>query len=645
MTAPNVAPYGSWRSPVDAGLVASAFVGLGQPAIDGDDVYWTEMRPDEGGRTVIVRRTSDGRTSDVTPAPFNVRTRVHEYGGGAYTVSDGVVYFSNFADQRLYQQTPGGPPRALTPELDLRYADGVVDRTRGRLVCVREDHTAGGEPVNTIVSIDISEGGAGDTLASGHDFYSSPRVSPDGTTLAWLSWDHPNMPWDGTELRVGRLRADGTVGAPALVAGGRDESVFQPEWSPDGRLYFVSDRTGWWNIYRWAGGRDEPVTRERAEFGVPQWAFGMRTYGFVSERRIVCAYNRMGRWSVADLDTETRVLRTVPTPFTELTRAGMCVSPDRVVFGAGSPTMPDSLMCHEPASGETLPLRRSFEAAIGREYLSGPESIEFDTEDGLTAHGSYYAPRNCDYAAPRDELPPLLVISHGGPTGAASTSLDLRIQYWTSRGFAVLDVDYGGSTGYGTAYRRRLNGRWGVVDVDDCVNGALHLVSRGLVDGERLIVRGGSAGGYTTLSALTFRDVFKAGASHYGVSDLESLATDTHKFESRYLDTLVGPYPERRDLYLERSPVHHTDRLSCPVVLLQGLEDEVVPPSQAEMMVEALRAKGLPVAYVPFEGEQHGFRRAKNVKRALEAELYFYSRVFRFEPADPIEPLDIENLA
>ena len=645
MTGPNVAPYGSWRSPIGADLVASAFVGLGQPAIDGDDVYWTEMRPEEGGRTVIVRRTADGRSSDVTPAPFNVRTRVHEYGGGAYTVSDGVVYFSNFADQRLYQQTPGGPPRALTPELDLRYADGVVDRTRGRLVCVREDHTAGGEPVNTIVSIDISEGGAGDILASGHDFYSSPRVSPDGTTLAWLSWDHPNMPWDGTELWVGELRGDGTVGTPTLVAGGRDESVFQPEWSPDGRLYFVSDRTGWWNIYRWAGGRDEPVTLEEAEFGVPQWAFGMRTYGFVSERRIVCAYNRTGRWRVADLDTETLALRTVPTPFTELTRAGMCVSPDRVVFGAGSPTMPDSLMCHEPASGETLPLRRSFEAAIGREYLSGPESIEFDTEDGLTAHGSYYAPRNRDHAAPRDELPPLLVISHGGPTGAASTSLDLRIQYWTSRGFAVLDVDYGGSTGYGTAYRRRLNGRWGVVDVDDCVNGAIHLVSQGLVDGERLIVRGGSAGGYTTLSALTFRDVFKAGASHYGVSDLESLATDTHKFESRYLDTLVGPYPERRDLYLERSPVHHTDRLSCPVVLLQGLEDEVVPPSQAEMMVEALRAKGLPVAYVPFEGEQHGFRRAENVKRALEAELYFYSRVFRFEPADPIEPLDIENLA
>jgi dipeptidyl aminopeptidase/acylaminoacyl peptidase len=322
----------------------------------------------------------------------------------------------------------------------------------------------------------------------------------------------------------------------------------------------------------------------------------------------------------------------------------MRVSPERVVFGAGSPTMPDSLMCHDLTTSETYPMRRSTEAPVGEGYLSSPRPIEFDTEDGHTAHAFFYTPRNGDYTAPDGERPPLLVISHGGPTGAASTTLDLRIQYWTSRGFAVLDVDYGGSTGYGTAYRRRLNGRWGIVDVDDCVNGALHLASEGQVDGERLIIKGGSAGGYTTLSALTFRDVFKAGASHYGISDLEALATDTHKFESRYLDTLVGPYPERRDLYLERSPIHHTDRLSCPVVLFQGLEDKVVPPSQAETMLEALRAKGLPVAYLPFEGEQHGFRQAENVKRALEAELYFYSRVFGFEPADTTEPLDIENL-
>ena len=624
----------------------SEFVGLGQPAIDGDDIYWTEMRPVEGGRTVIVRRTADGRTTDVTPAPFNVRTRVHEYGGGAYVVSEGSVYFSNFADQRLYRQAPGGRPTALTPEADLRYADGVVDRRHGRMVCVREDHTvAGREPVNTIVSLDLVDGGAGDILVSGNDFYSSPRISPDGTLLAWLSWDHPNMPWDGTELWVGELRADGTLGTPAGVAGGRDESIFQPEWSPDGRLYFVSDRTGWWNIYRRLEGRDEAVTEEEAEFGLPQWAFGMCTYGFASAQRIICAYNRRGTWHIADLDTESRNLRPVPAPFTELTRSGMHVTPQRVVFGAGSPTMPDSLMCHDLTTSDTYPLRRSTEAPVGEGYLSHPRPIEFDTEDGLTAHAFFYTPRNRDYAAPEGEAPPLLVISHGGPTGAASTTLDLRIQYWTSRGFAVLDVDYGGSTGYGTVYRRRLNGRWGVVDVDDCVNGALHLVSEGRVDGGRLIIRGGSAGGYTTLSALTFRDVFKAGASHYGISDLEALATDTHKFESRYLDSLVGPYPERRDLYVERSPIHHTDRLSCPVVLFQGLEDKVVPPSQTETMLEALRAKGLPVAYVPFEGEQHGFRQTENVKRALEAELYFYSSVFGFELAESIEPLHIENLA
>ncbi len=646
MTAPKVAPYGSWRSPITTDLVVSEFVGLGQPVIDGDDIYWTEMRPVEGGRTVIVRRTADGRTEDVTPTPFNVRTRVHEYGGGAYTVSDGVVYFSNFADQRLYRQEPGGQPAPLTPESNLRYADGVVDRRHGRMVCVREDHTvAAREPVNTIVSLDLVDGGAGDILVSGNDFYSSPRISPDGTFLAWLSWDHPNMPWDGTELWVGELRDDGTLGTPERVAGGRNESIFQPEWSPDGTLYFVTDRTGWWNIYRRLDGRDEAVTEEETEFGLPQWAFGMRTYGFASAQRIICAYNREGTWHIADLDTESLDLRTVPTPFTELTRSGMRVSPQRVVFGAGSPTMPDSLMCHDLATFETYPLRRSTGEPAEEGYISRPRPIEFDTEDGHTAHAFFYAPRNHDFAAPEDESPPLLVISHGGPTGAASTTLDLRIQYWTSRGFAVLDVDYGGSTGYGTAYRRRLNGRWGIVDVDDCVSGALHLVSEDRVDGERLIVRGGSAGGYTTLSALTFRDLFKAGASHYGISDLEALATDTHKFESRYLDMLVGPYPERRDLYVERSPIHHTDRLSCPVVLFQGLEDKVVPPSQAEAMVEALRAKGLPVAYVPFEGEQHGFRQAANVKRALEAELYFYSRVFGFELAETIEPLDIENLA
>ena len=645
MTEPKVAPYGSWKSPVTSGLIASESIGLGQIELDGDDIYWVETRPTEGGRNVVVRRTPSGRTTDVTPPPFNVRTRVHEYGGGSFVVSDGVVYFSNFADQRLYRQPPDGQPRPLTPEGDLRYADGVIDRRRGRMVCVREDHTiAGREAVNVLVSLDLRTGGSGEVLMSGNDFYSSPRLSPDGARLAWLTWNHPNMPWDGTELWTGEIEPEGSMGKAQLVAGGTDESIFQPEWSPDGVLYFVSDRTGWWNLYRWRHGRIEPLHEMEAEFGIPQWAFGVRAYGFASARRIICTYNQRGTWYIEDLDTESGEFQTVPTPFTEITRSGVRVSSERVVFGAGSSSMPASLMHHDLSTGQTEALRRTIDVAIDEGYLSKPQAIEFPTEGGLTAHAFFYPPKNRDHFAPAGENPPLLVVSHGGPTGATSTALSLQIQYWTSRGIAVLDVNYGGSTGYGTAYRRRLNGQWGIVDVDDCVNGARYLVERGQVDGDRLAIKGGSAGGYTTLCALTFRDVFKAGTSYYGVSDLEALAKETHKFESRYLDTIVGPYPDRRDLYVKRSPIHHTDRLSCPVILFQGLEDKVVPPNQAEMMLKALRQKGLPVAYVPFEGEQHGFRRAENIKRALDAELYFYSRIFGFELADPVEPVPIENL-
>ena len=639
----QVAPYGSWKSPITSDLIASGIIRLGQIALDGDDVYWVEMRPAEGGRYVIVRRVPDGRTTDITPPPFNARTLVHEYGGGAFAVAESTVYFSNFADQRLYCQDPGAQPRPITPEAKLRYADVVVDRRRGRMICVCEDHTdPTREAENTIVSLDLEGGDGGRVLVSGNDFYSSPRLSPDGTRLAWLTWNHPNMPWDGTELWVGELRADGSLGRAERVAGGPRESIFQPEWSLDGVLHFVSDRTGWWNLYRWRDGRAEPLTEMEAEFGRPQWVFGMSTYAFASADHIICAYTQGGIWHLASLDTATRTLKPIEIPYTEI--AYVRARPERAVFLAGSPTEPASVVQLDLATGRIEVLRRSTEVKIDRGYLSSPQAIEFPTEGGLTAYAFFYPPQNRDYVAPPGERPPLLVMSHGGPTSAASTTLNLGIQYWTSRGIAVLDVNYGGSTGYGRAYRERLEGRWGIVDVDDCVNGARYLVERGLVDGDRLAIRGGSAGGYTTLCALTFRDVFKAGASYYGVSDLEALTKETHKFESRYLDRLVGPYPERRDLYQERSPIHFAHRLSCPAIFFQGLEDRVVPPNQAESMVEALRAKGLPVAYVTFEGEQHGLRRAESIKRALDAELYFYSRIFGFEPADPVEPVPIENL-
>jgi dipeptidyl aminopeptidase/acylaminoacyl peptidase len=643
MATPQVAPYGSWQSPITSDLIVSGTVGLGQIALDGEDTYWSEMRPAEGGRNVIVRRTPDGRTSDVRPAPFNVRTRVHEYGGGAFTVSDGTLYFTHFADQRLYRQVGAAAPQPLTPAADLRYADGVVDRRRGRIICVREDHTiTESEAVNTLVGLDLV-GDDGQVLVSGSDFYSSPRLSADGSRLAWLAWNHPNMPWDGTELWVGECQPDGSLSRTERVAGGVHESIFQPEWSPDGSLHFVSDRTGWWNLYRWRAGRIEPLCPMVAEFGRPQWVFGMSTYAFTSASRIICAYTEQGTWRLASLDTETRKLALIETPYTETWEVR--AASGQVVCGAGSATEPAAIVRFDPATQHFDVLRRSSTIALDPGYLSVPQAIEFPTKQGLTAHAFFYAPRNRNYSAPPGERPPLLVKSHGGPTSAASTTLNLGIQYWTSRGIAVLDVNYGGSSGYGRAYRERLKGQWGVVDVDDCVNGARFLVERGEVDGKRLAITGGSAGGYTTLCALTFRDLFRAGASYYGISDLEALARDTHKFESRYEESLVGPYPARRDLYRERSPIHFTDRLSCPLIVFQGLEDKVVPPNQAEMMVAALRAKGLPVAYVPFAGEQHGFRRAENIKRALDGELYFYSRVFSFALADPVEPVAIENLS
>ena len=643
MTRFLTASYGSWSSPITSELVASGTIGLTQIEVDGDDVYWIEMRPAEGGRCVIVRRTPDGKTSDVTPPPFNARTRVHEYGGGAFAVADGTVYFSNFADQRLYRQDRGAQPRPITPEADLRYADGVIDRRRGRLICVREDHRdSSREAVSTIVAVDVAGLHQGKVLVAGNDFYSSPRLSPDESRLAWLTWNHPNMPWDGTELWVGELDSDGSISGAKLVAGGLDESIFQPEWSPDGVLHFVSDRSGWWNLYCWRDGRVEPLVEMEAEFGRPQWLFGITTYAFESVGRIVCALGQRGTWQLASLEMASRRLRLIDVPYTEIT--GPRAISGRAVFFAGSPTQEMSVVQLDVASSRAEVLRPSSEVAVDARYLSNPEPIEFPTEKGLTAHALFYPPRNADYAAPPDERPPLLVRAHGGPTSAVSTALNLGTQYWTSRGIAVLDVNYGGSAGYGRAYRKRLEGQWGVVDVDDCVNGARYLTERGVVDGERLAIAGGSAGGYTTLCALTFRDVFQVGASHFGVSDLEALAKETHKFESRYLDRLIGPYPERADVYRQRSPINFSDRLSCPAIFFQGLEDEVVAPSQAERMVTALRAKGVPVAYLPFEGEQHGYRRAESISRALDAELYFYSRIFGFALAEPVEPVSVHNL-
>ena len=641
----RIAPYGSWKSPITSDLIVSGSVGLSQPLIDGPSIYWIEMRPTEAGRSVIAKRDALGIVTDVNPPPLNARTRVHEYGGGDYAVRDGAVYFPHFSDQRFYVQSGAATPEAITPAADMRYADPVIDEARGRLICVREDHTIGGqEAVNTLASVNL-EGNEtpGVVLVSGNDFYSSPRLSPDGSRLAWLTWNHPNMPWDGSELWIGRFGADGLLATSERVAGGSDESIFQPEWSPDGTLYFVSDRSGWWNLYRLnPGGNVETMCEMQAEFGMPQWGFGMSTYAVESAERIVCTYIENGISRLAQIDTRTKKFVPIDSPYTDIRYVR--AAPGYAVMRAGAPTEAASIVKFKVETGTFEVLRRSNNLEIDPAYLSTPRAVEFPTTDGRTAHGFFYPPRNPDFTAPESERPPLLVESHGGPTAAAATALSLGIQYWTSRGIAVLDVNYGGSTGFGRAYRERLKANWGIVDVDDCANGARYLVGQGEVDGDRLMITGGSAGGYTTLCALTFRDTFNAGASHYGVSDAEALAQETHKFESRYLDGLMGPYPDKREIYYERSPINFTERLSCPAIFFQGLEDKVVPPNQAETMVAALREKGIPVAYLPFEGEQHGFRQAKNIKRALDGELYFYSRVFGFELAEPVEPVEIDNL-
>lgn len=642
----TLAPYGTWKSPITSDLIVASSIRLGEIRLDGGTVYWSEGRPTEAGRSVVVCLSPDGQRVDVTPpAPFNVRTRVHEYGGGAYQVADGVVYFSNFADQRLYRQSLGSEPQPLTPEAALRYADMVLDRSRNRLIGIREDHRAAeAEPVNTIVAVplDAAESQGGEVLASGRDFYASPRISPDGRWLCWLSWNHPNMPWDGTELWVAELDEAGMPHAPQQIAGGLTESVFQPEWSPDGVLYFISDRTNWWNLYRWQNGEVGAICPKAAEFGLPQWVFDMTTYGFESAEQLICTYVENGVQHLARLNTQTLALTEIDTPFAAI--SGLKVGPGVAAFIGGSTSRPSAVVRFDLQTGEAQTLQSSSTLEIDPGYLSEPQAIEFPTENGLTAHAFYYAPQNQDYAAPSDERPPLLVKSHGGPTAATSATFNPSIQYWTSRGIAVLDVNYGGSTGYGRDYRERLKGQWGIVDVDDCVNGARYLVQQGQVDGERLCIDGGSAGGYTTLAALTFRDVFKAGASYYGVSDLEALARDTHKFESRYLDGLIGKYPEEQALYQQRSPIQFAQQLACPLIFFQGDEDKIVPPNQAEMMVDVLRSKGIPVAYLLFEGEQHGFRKAENIKRALDGELYFYARVFGFELADAVDPVAIENL-
>lgn len=642
------APYGSWTSPITSEALVEAVVRLADPLVDGSDVYWVEGRPSEGGRQVVVRRAADGTTLDVLPEGFAARTLVHEYGGLSVAVRGGTVYFANFADQRLYRVDPGGEPIALTAEpaepRSVRFAAPLATPDGRFLVCVRERHLAEGV-VNDLVTVATDGSGAVAPLASGHDFYGTPALSPDGTRVAWCSWDHPDMPWNATTLYEVEL-ADGGVAGPArLVAGGPGESVTQPRYGPDGALHFVSDRTGWWNLYRAdvgaAGNEVRALAPMEAELAGPDWVFGLSSYAVLADSTIVATWSSDGTGHFGRLLDGADEFVAMQAGYTVF--GGIRPSGAGVVAIAASPSAAAAVVEVAVPSGVATVLRESRPARDDAGYVSIPTAFEYPTDGSRRAHALVYLPRNADFEGPDGELPPLVVAVHGGPTSQASAALDYGVQFWTSRGFAVADVNYGGSSGYGRAYRERLAGAWGVVDVADCENVARALATGGLVDGARLVIHGGSAGGYTTLCATTFGEVFAAGASYFGVADAGALARETHKFESRYLDGLIGPWPEARALYEQRSPIFHTDRMRTPLIVFQGLEDAVVPPNQAEMMVEALRSRGVPVAYLAYEGEQHGFRRAENIRRTAEAELVFYGRILGFTPAGEIAPVDIEN--
>jgi dipeptidyl aminopeptidase/acylaminoacyl peptidase len=644
MTDRRILPYGSWPSPISIEMAVGAAHGLAEPRQDGADVYILESRPEEGGRVALLRRSADGAVVDVAPE-LNVRTRVHEYGGGAYTVRDGIVVLSEFAGNRLMLRRPTDAAlRELVADPALRFADMELDLARDRVVCVLEDQRESASlPRNLLCAVSLSDGGLTE-LAAGHDFTSDPRLSPDGRQLAFLTWDFPQMPWDGTDLWVAPLAEDGSLGEAIHVAGSASESIAQPRWAPDGSLVFVSDRTGWWNLYRWRSGheRAEPLLPMEAEFAGPQWVFGLSDFDIDHDGTIVAAPSSLGRHRLLllregepprDLEVEADRIAYVRV------RDGV------VTYVGGFLTQPTAVICLDPSTGDAEHLRESSGLTVDRAFLSEPRHVSFPTSGGRTAYAWYYPPTNPDAAGPSDEQPPLVVMSHGGPTSQARASLSLELQAFTSRGFAVVDVDYGGSTGYGRAFRDELRESWGVVDVDDCTNAALWLAEQGLADRARLAIRGGSAGGFTTLAALCFKDDFGAGVSYFGLGDLAGFAATTHKFESQYDRYLLGPWPEEAERYRQRSPNNHADRISCPVLVLQGADDKVVPPSQAEGIVAALERNGLPYAYLLIAGEGHGFRKAENQRRALEAELSFYAQVFGFDLADDLEPIEIVGLA
>lgn len=636
----EVRVYGAWASPITAASLADGMIGLADLRVADGRLYWLENRPAEGGRLVLMTQDG-GQARQLTPEGFNVRTRVHEYGGAAYLVTPAGVWFSHFRDQKLYLQAGDAAPEPMTPD-GYRYADADA-APGGGLIAVREDHTDPASVKNAVVRLSGEAGDAGRVLYGEADFVAYPRVSPDGKRLAWIAWDFPAMPWDATRLLVADLGAEGLANI-RTVAGGAGVSVLEPQWADDGALTWISDESGFWNLYDDRGGAPRPLLPRQAEFAGPLWGLGQANYALMGERKIAALARQTGGDALLVIDTASGEARQVGLPFLDISQVQR-LDARRIAALAGSAAEMGAVAVVDLETGAHEVVRRPSPTRLPAALISHAEPISFPSAHGRVAHALFYAPRNDAFDAPDGERPPLIVQAHGGPTGAASGSLSLSIQYWTSRGFAVVDVDYGGSSGYGRAYRQRLDGQWGIVDVEDVIAAARFLADEGRVDAGRIAIHGGSAGGFTVLAALSQSDVFAAGGDFYGVADLEALARDTHKFESRYLDGLIGPWPEAKAIYDARSPINHLDGFTAPLLILQGAEDPIVPPNQAHMIRDALSARGTPVAYIEFAGEGHGFRRAENIVRGKEAELYFYGKVFGFAPADEIEPVEIEHLA
>jgi len=637
----NILPYGSWKSPITSDLITSESVALDQVHIYDGIVYWLERRPMESGRSVIVS-FSNNTTKDMLPPPFNARSRVHEYGGGVYCVCKHGIFFVNDADQDIYRVEHSSNPQRITDMENVRFAELCFDSLHNRILCVCEDHyNSDTEPVNSLVSIDLATG-AMTTLHQGYDFYSNPRINHDGSKLAWLCWYHPDMPWDSTELWLADVNEQGLPANPLHVAGGESTSIFQPEWSPENILYYVTDESGWWNLARHDETGSIAVTTMKSEFGLPQWVFGQTTYAFNGNNTAFCTHITDGIGHLSLIDLDTLAISNIETPQNSF--VSICADESTVCFIAASESTFTQVIKLNTDNLESAVIASSCNISIDDGYISRGQSFCFETRNADKAYAIYYPPANRENEAPEGELPPLIVLCHGGPTGMADASLDLRKQYWTSRGFAIVDVNYSGSTGYGRNYRDRLEGKWGVREVEDVCDAANYFADKGIVDKNRLVIKGSSAGGYTVLAALTFHNTFSCGASYYGISNLESLIADTHKFESRYTDQLIGSYPEHRQLYYDRSPINFVDQLSCPVIFFQGMEDKVVPPSQAEKMATALKNKGIAVSYVSFENEQHGFRHASTIKAALDSELYFYSVILGFNLADKAARIRIDNI-